>query len=403
MSKIKVAITGAGGQVGSVLAKRLCESADFGVIALCRNRMSAGLIHSVAPKCDVRIGSITDVASAQDLMGDCSTIINCAIAMVSGNPRMSRSINRAMVDNFSKLRNLRSLIHMSSVSVYGDCIDNSKFPRSTFERPRTNSDYGRSKLNVEEYVKRMCEARKVDYHILRLGHVIGPRMDRSKLILELAGNPKFYLPFDGELPSNTIHVEVLAELIIAILLNSQLSGIHNAADKNRSWRQVFDWHTGSVGLPPVREMTRSRSEMLRNYYSSRSVVRDVGSWLRSLPVLGLVRYPAVFEFSYRLLAILPPSVTRRLATFYKRKEVGRQIASAESLKEIVPGPEYFSDGMPGDYLMQPGELSGKTQELHGPSRDLNLWYQMISQADWLPSLSKHLVHEPQTERRPETP
>ena len=126
---------------------------------------------------------------------------------------------------------------MSSVSVYGGCIDNNNNIQNTFEHPRPNSDYGRSKLFIERYAKKMCLSRGLEYLILRLGHVIGAKMDRSKEILELSVDPTFQLPFNGDLASNTIHVEHLAALLAAILTSNPVkSGCYNVADNQKKWR-----------------------------------------------------------------------------------------------------------------------------------------------------------------------
>ena len=150
MDRIKVAVSGAAGQIGSVLTRRLMEINHIDTVAICRNPIGAGIIHSVTPECDIRIGSITKVDSAKKLLKDIDIIIHCALAMISGNPKKSLSLNKAMIDSFHSLEKLKLLIHLSSLSVYGGCIDNSK---STFERPRPDSDYGRSKLCIEKYLR----------------------------------------------------------------------------------------------------------------------------------------------------------------------------------------------------------------------------------------------------------
>jgi nucleoside-diphosphate-sugar epimerase len=384
MIKIKVAVTGAAGHIGSVLVRRMLEFPHIDSVAICRNKMSAGLIQFVAPGADIRIGSITDSDSAQKLLGDCDVIVNCALSMISGKPKMSRLLNKAMIDNFSRLKKLKSLIHMSSITVYGAYIDSKESQTNTFEQPRPNSDYGRSKLYIEQYANRMCISKQLKYYLLRLGHVIGAKMDRSRQIIELAQNPQFSLPLSGNLPSNTIHVEHLAANIISLFSYPLASGIYNVADEDRTWRQVFDWHTQSIGLPPVKGMSKEHSERLKATFRSASITRDLSTWFYSLPILGLIRYPTIFEYAYRFVANMPQYAAIRLATTYKLLEVRRQIAAIKERSDEMTGPVFFVDAMPGSYL----RIASKAPVNYTSSEDLSYqlgeWYKRSWKPGWLP-------------------
>ena len=387
MDRIEVAVTGAAGQVGSVLVRRMLEFPHIKTIAVCRNPISAGIVHSVAPSCDIRIGSITEIDSAQKLLGDCDIIVNCALAMISGRPKESRLLNRAMIDNFSHIQKLKSLIHLSSVSVYGGSIDSAKSPRSTFENPYPDNDYGRSKLYIEKHAKRIYRSRDLTLYILRLGHVIGAKMDRSKQIIELAQNPLFMLPFNGEIPSNTIHIERLAAMIISLLASPVPSGTYNVADKEGTWRKVVDWHTKATGLPPVKGMAVDESKRLKDIYRSRSMRRDVISWCCSFPMLSLVTYPAMFDFAFRLLEIMPASFTNRLAVAYKCRSIRGQIAemTRRGDQAKIISPYFFSEAMPGPYLALPSERGTKYPSEEELFFQLKSWYNEYSRARWLPT------------------
>jgi nucleoside-diphosphate-sugar epimerase len=355
--------------------------------------MSAGIIHSVAPGCDIRIGSITMKDDSQKLLSDCDRIIHCALAMVSGKPKRSRRLNKAMIDNFSDLEGLRQFIHLSSIAVYPEGINRLKFPKSTFERPRPDNEYGRSKLLIEQYVQRMCKSKRLDYYILRLGHVIGARMDRSREILELAQTPQFRLPFNGDLPSNTVHVEHLASLIIELLSKPLSGGTYNVADENRTWRQVFDWHSKSVTLPPVQGMTKEISIRHQSLCRSKSMLMDIVRWVRALPFFGLINYPAVFENAYKLLTILPESISIKLSTAYKRLDVGRQISAAIDQFDAMPllSPVYFLDAMPGQYLKLPVDTHTNDPALDDLAIQLRRWHRRFAAPRWLPDSVDALI------------
>ena len=88
-------------------------------------------------------------------------------------------------------------------------------------------------------------------------------------------------PFDGELPSNSIHIEKLAAVIIALISSQIKSGIYNVAEEQQTWRQVFDWHTKSLRIPPVRGMSRAHSLELKNSFRKTSIIRDLIGWVGS--------------------------------------------------------------------------------------------------------------------------
>ena len=391
-AKMKVAVTGAAGQVGSVLVQRLSKM-DVNTVAICRNTMSAGIIHSVAPGCDIRIGSITMKNDSRQLLSDCDRIIHCALAMVSGKPKLSRRLNKAMIDNFADLEGLRQFIHLSSIAVYPEGIYRLKFPKSTFERPRPDNEYGRSKLLIEQYARRMCESKRLDYYILRLGHVIGAKMDRSREILELVQTPQFRLPFNGDLPSNTVHVEHLASLAIELLSKPLSSGVYNVADENRTWRQVFDWHTQSVTLPPVQGMTKEISIRHKSLCRSKSMLMDIMHWVRALPFFSLINYPAVFENAYKLLTVLPESISIKLSTAYKRLDVGRQISAANEQFDAMPflSPVYFLDAMPGPYLKLPADTRTNDPAVDDIAVQLKRWHRRFAVPRWLPDSVDALI------------
>ena len=382
MGRIKVAVTGAAGQIGSVLVRRMLELPHIDPIAICRNSISAGIIHFSSPQCNIRIGSITDIDSAKQLLGDAEVIINCALAMISANPKESRLQNEAMTDCFFSMEKMERLIHLSSLSVYGGWIDGTK---SEFEKPRPDSDYGRAKLRTEKHIKKRALSRNVKYYILRLGNVYGAKMDRSRQLIELAQTPYFRLPFNGELPSNSIHVEKLAAVIIALISNQMKSGIYNVAEKQKTWRQVFDWHTQSLKMPPVSGMPRAYSLQLKNSFRKISIIRDIIGWLSSLPILSLVKYPAIFDGLYYLLNYLPLSLRWHLATKYKRLEAGRQISEISKKNNRIVSPVYFSNAMPGNYLILPLEAGVHYPVSEKLSYSLVRWNERYSKPKWLPN------------------
>src|SRR2546428_734510 len=282
----KVGVTGASGQVGSALVHRLYHE-GVNVVAAARNSLGGALIHASTPGCDIRVGSLTREPGRVHLLDDCDVIINCALA--TGDPRQAYSHNRALVDGLLEATSLRWLIHFSTVAVYGELIREHRDGLRAFRHPSPNSEYGRSKLYVEKYAAQRARARGLKCSVLRLGHVYGAGITRSREIIEFARNPHFRLPYGGRFPSNAIHMDRAASAVLALVGTDRSNQVYNLAEERSTWLDVFDWHTRSLGLPPVAAMSDAASDEGRDAYARRSLLRDVSGWLRALPIRQLVR------------------------------------------------------------------------------------------------------------------
>jgi nucleoside-diphosphate-sugar epimerase len=364
--------------VGSALVGRLRRTPGVRVIALARNTIGAGIIHAASPDCDIRIGSVTDADAVDGLLGDCSIVINCALAGSSGIPKLAYTRNARIVDGILRAPRLRRLLHFSSVAVYGEYIGSSTKPDLTFRRPRPDSEYGRSKLHVERYLAKRCRSKRLRHSILRLGHVFGAGSARSRNILELARDERFMLPFGGAIPSNAIHLDNLCSIVDLLAEDSMPDGTFNLASSGVTWRDVFDWHTSSAGLPAVPAMSIEASEHVRAGFERRSLAGDVLRWGRRLPLRGLVRSPAVFDTALRLLVRTPQPLVEKALHRNRQVESGRQIAALAAAETAAVDPLYISQGMPGPFLPLPPDYRGVAGPGPESGDDLARWYRRWS-------------------------
>ena len=363
----KVGVTGASGQVGSRLLRHL-RAAGIPAVGVVRNALGAALCDAAAPGAAVRIGSLTPSEGEAHVLDDCDVIVNCAIASSGGIPRHAYTRNRALVDGLLRAKSLQWLIHFSTVAVYGELIPE----HATAARPA--SEYGRSKLDVEQHAARHARARGIRCTVVRLGHVYGDGIARSREIVELSRDPRFRLPFDGRFPSNAVHVDRVGAAIVALLTNAPQGEIFGLAEPSHTWRDVFDWHTGCLGLPPVAGMSEEASAALRSAMTP-SIARDAVGWLKGLPIKSLVRSPAMFDLALRTLVRTPDAVTRRLSDVNRRTGSRAQIARADAADALAMPLQYLSAGMPGPFLpMPPLPEAGLGSNLARAS-DLHEWYE----------------------------
>ena len=384
MNKLRVGITGAAGQVGSVIVQTLSANPGIETVAVCRNLLSAGVIHSLAPGCDIRIGSLARPKDAGQLLGDCDTVVNCALAMVSARPRESREQNLAIGRSLLELPKLSVLIHLSSIAVYGGSIDAARYRRrkDAFRFPRPDNDYGRSKLAVERRVARRAGEKNISCYILRLGHVIGAHTDRSRAILMDAANPAFRLPFEGTLPSNTIRVGHLAAMIEALVHGKVPSGVYDVAEPSRTWREVFDWHTRSTGLPDVGGLDDVSSRSLKQGIGPvRWSATGSGGWRRCPPPICCSGRPCSSWCS-------ACSRSRRQRTSKRwpgGSNADRRVRSCRPSPVSIPAgvaPAYYSDPMPGKQLQDAIRMAPKDQDHE--SAEMKEWHRRYADIQWLP-------------------
>ena len=348
MKNIKVGVLGANGQIASTLLRRLTKDSDVKPVAICRNRVGAAVISDV--DCDIRIGSVADEDTARKLLNDCHAVVNCIWPNLPS--KEIRPENEAIIHNLRGLKSLTRVIHLSSVAVYG-CIHSG----STFARPRPDTSYGREKLSLEKYVARVFSGSSVEYFIIRLGHVFGPHQWLSASVIDLAGSGAFSLPFDGDCPSNAIHVDELANALTWLVSGTLPSGTYNlAATPQQTWRQIFDWHTKICGLPRVTAMSKDDSKALRESYirtSQRSMgikcMIEILGWLRSLPVQQLIGSGEVRNVGSKLLRLMPESIKNRVKAANALRQVHLDIGALQR-PIITPDPWFYSDAMPGQYL-----------------------------------------------------
>lgn len=337
MSRPRVAVTGAGGRVGSALVASLARAGEFEVVAIVRNDLAARLLGAAGT--EVRVGSVTDPARSRKALAGCDAVVNCALAR--GWPATARHQNEAIVRNIADAPGVRRVVHFSTVAVYGMCVDPGL---STFERPRPDSSYGIDKLCLERLALRLFSARGIRHYIVRLGHVYGPSQWVSRDVLQRLRDPGFALPFGGANPSNAVSIEAVAAAVRRLLGSDQPSGIANLVDSPQStWRAIFDLHAGLLCTATVASMSDGDSLALRNrfYTEARQPLRDIARSLRgtleSLSLVKLAQTESFRRLAHAPLLWLPPAAGAALNRAYTRRKIRRALVQPASSRRIPPG------------------------------------------------------------------
>jgi nucleoside-diphosphate-sugar epimerase len=375
MTPLRIGVTGATGQVGSRLLRHL-RRAGFDVVAAVRNPLGAALCEAIAPDVDIRVGSLVVGGHEPHLLDDCDVIVNCALESSGGIPRQAYTRNRELIDGLLRARALKWLVHLSTVAVYGELITRAADDDRARTRPVPGSEYGRSKLYVERYASQRARRRRLRYTAIRLGHVYGAGIARSREIVELASTSGFELPFGGELSSNAIHADNLGAAIVGLLKTSAPAEVYGLCEASSTWRDVFDWHTACLGLPPVPGMSDAESRARRTGFLRRSPARDAIAWLRHLPLKSLVRSPATFDLALRALVKTPSAITQAVSDMNRRSGALGHIARADAAAARDVAALYLSDGMPGPFLDIPAPPDDGLGSAMERARELREWHEL---------------------------
>lgn len=375
MRKLRVAVTGAGGRVGSALVAGL-GSQGLDVVAIVRNALTGRLLETSA---DIRIGSVTDPASSRTLLSDCDAVVNCALA--KGWPLTARRQNEAIIRNIAAAPRVRVAIHFSTVAVYGSCVDPR---RNSFGRPRPDSCYGVDKLSLERFASRLFSSRGIRHHLVRLGHVYGPSQWVSRDILERSGDPSFVLPFGGHTESNAVSIAAVIAAVRGLIEAPRPSGIANLVDSPQStWRALFDSHTQLLGRPPVGSLSESESHALRErYYLAAgrplgTVARGALAMLGSMDLIGLARLEAFRHLVHRPLLMVPLGLEQAANRAYVRRKV-RSAVRQQRAEGTPPPPLFCMPPVPGPCVPTIDAQAAAS----AMSRDLRTWMMGLADYRW---------------------
>lgn len=377
-----VAITGAGGQVGSQLVTGIAaHQSSVEVVAVCRNAFSAKRL-SVA-HCEVRTGSLLDPESAGKALEGCDTVIHCALSW--DNLARRDSVNLRMIRAIAQTE-VRRLVFLSTVAVYSSCIQSGI---NTYADPCPDNDYGRDKVMCEREVTRLFSAPRRQGFVLRLGHVYGPCLLWSRRMLALARDRRFKLPFDGRLLSNAVRIDRISDSLVALLGSDVAAGVFNLTDNpNRSWREVFDWHTQACGLPEVAGLGDAESRELRGHYIglkrmglARAFGEVAGAVVEAAGQMASASH-LLKAAGQRVLGWVPGRVEQVLRSRHLASIVAHELRSVIGLELWEPSLAIlFSDPVPGPCLSSAVQSTAMAPAERDVRERLFRWYAQWTSPD----------------------
>lgn len=238
---MRVLITGGAGFIGHHIAIYL-KHLGYDVICLDNlSRSSDDALRALrSENVKLVVSDITNYKQLSDVVSSAEPdIIIHAAALISVEESMERPeeyINNNAVGTLNVARSavkhrISKLIYISSAAVYGDPI---KLPIDEEHPTNPKSPYGLSKLFGEEVVKLYCRLHDLNFTILRLFNVYGPRQHLSQysgVILKFIHNVRKNLPLtiygSGEQSRDFIHVVDVCRAVELSMLSKHVNEVYN--------------------------------------------------------------------------------------------------------------------------------------------------------------------------------
>lgn len=172
---MRIAVLGAAGLVGNVLVQRLRTAGEAEVRACVRNPATSWSLLRLG--IELIPADLRDSDSLDRAITGCSHVVNCAL----GDDRELVPCMQNLVATCRR-HGVRRLVHLSSVTAYGDPPGPDSIRESGIPRPQRGT-YGWFKLRQDEIALSACDGR-LSVAVLCLPHVTGPN---SRFLLSLIG------------------------------------------------------------------------------------------------------------------------------------------------------------------------------------------------------------------------
>lgn len=294
----RVLVTGGAGFIGSHVAEALLRC---GSDVLILDNLATGSRQKVPEGCDLVVADITDAdGTAEAVMRFLPEVIVHLAAQTNveysvAHPGQDASVNimgtLAVLDAMARSR-CRKVIFASSSTVYGDP---ERQPVVESDAIRPISPYGVSKATGEHYLRIIARERRLQYTILRLGNVFGPRDSLGSrhavtaFVDALLSQRTPAIEWDGEQTKDYVYVGDVADAVVAALDRGDNETFNIASEVGISVNDLYDQICAVMGAHPLPRHGARRSGDVRTFVMSCVKARRLLGWHANTPLPEALR------------------------------------------------------------------------------------------------------------------
>ena len=219
-TSMRLAITGASGQLGSYLMD----------LATGIDAVGIDLVSSPFPKHRSKIvkEDIRDLEAMRSALKECDVVVHCAaqVSVVASIADPLNDLSHNVQGTINLLQaaaecKVRKFVHISSAAVYGDPV---RVPVDESHPLNPKSPYGASKMAAEQYCRVFADTRGLSYVIVRPFNFYSPRADPkspysgviTKFVEWAKRGEPLLVDGDGEQTRDFIHAEDVARLVLMV-------------------------------------------------------------------------------------------------------------------------------------------------------------------------------------------
>lgn len=177
MNAKHVLVTGASGTVGREVVKLLADDSDFRITVFdVANYRSEPFFNSFGERIQFIPGDISHTGDVSKIPADLDAVIHLAAIippLADENPELARKVNiegtRLLVNHVEKTSPNAFFLYSSSVSVYGDRVNNPEIRVTDDLKVSEGDEYGQTKLDAEAII----QSSHLSWSIFRLAAIMG--------------------------------------------------------------------------------------------------------------------------------------------------------------------------------------------------------------------------------------
>lgn len=177
MNTKHVLVTGASGTVGREVVKILADQSDFRITVFdIANQQSEPFFNSFGDRIQFIPGNISDVADVSRIPEDLDAVIHLVAIippLADEDPGLARKVNvegtGLLIDHIERTSPGAFFLYSSSVSVYGDRVENPDIRVTDDLKISEGDEYGQTKLEAESII----QSSNLSWSVFRLAAIMG--------------------------------------------------------------------------------------------------------------------------------------------------------------------------------------------------------------------------------------